>query len=509
MRSPELIETYRWPPSTTELAALAGLDPLEVLRFDGNTPARPSPVARPATVAVALAELNDYDRSRYQPLRERIAARHGLRADQVLLGAGSDELLLLAARTFATGGTIALVPQRTYSLYRYAASMVGAVLVDDPARADLTFVCRPNNPTGELCDLPDAGRLVVDEAYAEYAGVTAIGELDRGVIVLRTFSKAFGLAGARVGYALAAPELIELLESRQAPLSVAAPSAALALAALEHEPDVAPLIEERERLAAGLRDLGLAPLESRASFLYVPVDDPHGLADALALRGLVVRRFDDAIRISVRDEADDDALLAGLADLLGRTPPATASTGGEVRRTRITAETCVRVRLQPRGQRVCVVRTGVGLYDHLFEQLGFHAGLDLRVEAAGDLETGEHHVVEDTALAIGEAIRAAIVRDPRIARYGEARVPMDEAVGHAVLDASGRPRAAVTVVPDPGMARHALESLATAAGLTLQLDATGVDAHHTAEAAFKATGRALGLALRSEGPTTSSTKGVL
>ncbi len=118
-------------------------------------------------------------------------------------------------------------------MYRFAAIMAGATLIDDPAQADLVFVCRPNNPTGELPNVPDVpGQLVIDEAYADYAGVDALDRLDSGAIVLRTFSKAYGLAGARVGYALATRDLTRVITSRQAPLSVSSLSAALALASV-------------------------------------------------------------------------------------------------------------------------------------------------------------------------------------------------------------------------------------------------------------------------------------
>ena len=97
------------------------------------------------------------------------------------LGAGSDEFIVLLARIFASGGTVATVPAVSYSMYRYAAIMAGATLVEDPASADLVFVCRPNNPTGELPDVPDVpGQLVIDEAYAQYAGVDALDRVDVG-----------------------------------------------------------------------------------------------------------------------------------------------------------------------------------------------------------------------------------------------------------------------------------------------------------------------------------------
>ena len=208
---PVALEAYQWPPSTEALARRVGIDPRSIVRFDGNVAAAPPPSARPAALARALADVNEYDRGRYLPLREAIARHHGLEVENVALGAGSDEFIVLVASMFASGGTIATVPAFSYSMYRFAAIMAGATVVDDPATADLVFVCRPNNPTGEMCEIPDVpGQIVVDEAYAQYAGVDALDRLDRGIIILRTFSKAFGLAGARVGYALARPELIEV-----------------------------------------------------------------------------------------------------------------------------------------------------------------------------------------------------------------------------------------------------------------------------------------------------------
>jgi imidazoleglycerol phosphate dehydratase HisB len=155
------------------------------------------------------------------------------------------------------------------------------------------------------------------------------------------------------------------------------------------------------------------------------------------------------------------------------------------------------------------VATGTGLYDHFLEQLGFHAGFDLELEAVGDLETGPHHTVEDAALTLGEALDAALGDRRGIARYGDAVVPMDDALARASIDLGGRPWAELRLERDPGLAEHALRSFAQAGRLALHVEATGRDPHHVAEAAFKATGRALRAAVRPEGSAIPSTKGVL
>jgi histidinol-phosphate aminotransferase len=158
--------------------------------------------------------------------------------------------------------------------------------------------------------------LVVDEAYFEFAGETAAGT--PGVIAVRTFSKVFGLAAARVGYAVADADAAQELVVRQDPLPITTLSAALALAALRAgRPDVSETLAERERLASRLRELGLHPLESHANFVYVPMEKAHETYEWLLHRGLVVRPFDDAIRITVHAPRANDRLLDALEQANG------------------------------------------------------------------------------------------------------------------------------------------------------------------------------------------------
>src|SRR5438046_2493539 len=318
---------YSWATPTDEVAALAGIDVAQVIRFDQNTSPQPLASSRPGTIAKALAGINDYPPGGYKELHRAIADYNAVDPENVTIGLGADDLILLCARAFAgPGDQIAIEPARTYPLYRMATLLAGAeVGNDEPV---LTYTCRPNSPLGELPDLPVARPLVVDEAYFEYCGETALPLIDDGdVIVLRTFSKAFALAGARVGYALASREVAEELNARQAPAPVTSLSAALAVAALAAPPDLRPLIEERERLAASLRALGLEPLPSNANFVFVPVGNARELAERLLRQGLVVRSYDDGIRITVRDRADDDVIVETLARLLDRPSPIVESAG--------------------------------------------------------------------------------------------------------------------------------------------------------------------------------------
>jgi histidinol-phosphate aminotransferase len=298
-------------PSTEEIARRTGLPVAEVVRFDGNTSPSLLPSTRPEALLVELAKIHTYPHGGYPRLEQAIADYAGVAPENVVLGAGADDLILLVTRSFAgPGERVAIVNDPTYPLFEIAVSLAGAVLGDSDAA--LTVCCRPNNPTGELGELPEARPLVVDEAYFEYSGETAVDLIEDGVVVIRTFSKAFGLAGARVGYALAGTETAHELKRRQHPAPVSTLSAALAVAAVESPPEVLPILEERERFAERLRALGLDPLPSRANFLFVPVDEPQELYDRLLQKGLAVRPVRGGIRVTIRDQADDDRLLAAL-----------------------------------------------------------------------------------------------------------------------------------------------------------------------------------------------------
>lgn len=304
------IESYD-APSTEEIARRTGLDVAEIIRFDGNTSPHLLPSTRAEVLAEELARIHTYPHGGYRRLEQAIADYAGVSPENIVLGAGADDLILLVTRAFAgPGDRVAIANDPTYPMFQIAVWVAGAEIDDhDPV---LTICCRPNNPTGELGELPTARPLVVDEAYFEYSGETAAGLIEEGVIVLRTFSKVFGLAGARVGYALAGRDVAAELNKRQHPAPLSTLSAALAIAALQTPPEVGPLLDERERVAARLRELGYEPLPSHANFLYVPVDEPQQLAGRLLELGFAVRPVRGGIRITIRNEDDDDHLLGAL-----------------------------------------------------------------------------------------------------------------------------------------------------------------------------------------------------
>ena len=185
---------------------------------------------------------------------------------------------------------------------------------------------------------------------------------------------------------------------------------------------------------------------------------------------------------------------------------------------RSTKETRVSVTLDLDGNGDATVRTGIGFFDHLLTSLAHHALFDLTVNTDGDVEVDDHHTVEDTALCLGEALGAALGDRTAIHRFGDARVPMDEAIATATVDVGGRPYSVVDLeLANPAIGNltaqnipHALEAFARSAGITMHLTATGRNDHHVAEAAFKALARALRAAVspdprRSGMPSTKGT----
>ncbi len=517
---PDGFAPYEWAPPVEVIAARHGLNPAAVVRFDQNVP--PLPGVPQVPLGESFARLNEYPDGTYRELREAAAAYAGVEPEQIVPGAGADGLIALAARTFLGPGRKAFVEQPAYPVYAVATGIEGAELTDDPAEADLVWVCNPNNPTGALVEpeeiaalarsLPDAA-VVVDEAYFEYGGKTAAPLVSEtpNLVVLRTLSKAFGLAALRVGYAIASPEVARDLNQRRDPAPVSAPSARIAAAALrDPRLDVEETIAERERMRTALLAAGFDCPPSAGNFVVVNGSDR---ADELEAQGLVVRRRVDGFRITVRLAAENDRILVALDAAPAPAPSPTRS----ALVVRTTAETALRISLDLDGKGRARVVTGIGFLDHLLTLFAFHGGLDLELIAGGDLDVDEHHTVEDVLAALGDAVASALGDRAGVTRYGAATVPMDEARGTAAVDLVRRAHAeislafagdrvgglAVTLLP------HALERFAMQAGLTLHVEAAGSDDHHVAEAAFKAFGRALREACARNGVASGSTKGAL
>jgi histidinol-phosphate aminotransferase len=360
------VDPYRPGPSVDELKASYGLQDLVKLNWNEGL-LGPFPNVRDAV----LGELDRawmYPEHAYSDFREAVASWLGTRPELIVPGHGIQALIATVAHAFLDPGDAVVVPSPTYGLYAQVSTAAGArvervpglehrhdveALAEAAGRvgARLIWLCDPNNPTGSLVtrdewealltELPERCAVVVDEAYAEYVQPEqrlrreADVEAGRPVIVLRTFSKIFGLAGLRLGYAVVAQPLASFLDVVQEPFNVNRAALAAGCASLR-QPEV---VDERrleneqarERLAELLRQQGLEPFPSEANFLLVRVGgDDLALAEALLRRGLLVRPGQDFgmpgyIRVTIGPLPLMERLAEAIAEALEEPPAAEAA----------------------------------------------------------------------------------------------------------------------------------------------------------------------------------------
>jgi histidinol-phosphate aminotransferase len=315
-----------------------------------------SPFGAPPAALRAIAEgvgdrLARYPSTYSRTLREGIAEYIGVSPDEVMVGCGSDDVMSCAFRALGEPGDRVAYMDPTFVMARVFAAVNSLVPVPVPltpgfdadgealvaAQAPITYVCTPNNPTGlpiapatlQHVLAQAAGLVFVDEAYAEFAGTNLAREAPAHgrMLVFRTFSKAFGLAGLRVGFAVGARPLIAELEKARGPFVVTALGERAALAAVTEDlgwvrEGVARIVASRERFVAALRAAGLAPLPSAANFVLLPVRDSREAMRALRERGILVRHFvglpgiGDALRISLADWSVMAEVVAALEAVL-------------------------------------------------------------------------------------------------------------------------------------------------------------------------------------------------
>ena len=360
LRLRDAVEPYPAEPSDEQLAEELGLPPEQVVRFDMNTlGGGPLPAVVEALRTYDPARLVEYGDQAYRRLRAAIEGATGSPAHRVIPGAGADELIRLVTTMSAGPGDSVVIPTPTFAMFAVEARLAGAGVVevarDDPgerqpverireaaerAAARLVWLCSPNNPTGdwysadEIAVLADGlpALVVVDTVYQEMAevslglppeGASLLHLQDRfeNLLILRSLAKAYGLAGARVGYLVVPDGLAARFEASRLPLAIGGASEAAAIAALSDRCGC-PCPADRDRRAAptpGVRPwrLGWRVLPSLANFLLVRPPDAHAIADALLRQGLAVRSYPsgplrDWLRITVRAPAENDRLLEAL-----------------------------------------------------------------------------------------------------------------------------------------------------------------------------------------------------
>lgn len=540
-------EVLALPPFDLGARATAGL--LDVVSLDANENPFPPLGASPLEAGV-----NRYPEPQPARLSRAMASLYGVSSDQLVVTRGADDAIDLLCRAYCRAGQDAvLVATPTFSAYAHFAKLQGARVIEtkltsgfdlDPAAfvaaarqqsvLKLAFLCSPNNPTGNpvpseqvlaIAEALPETIVVLDEAYIEFSEVGSLAtEAAKrpNLVVLRTLSKAFGLAGARIGAAVGTDALISVLRRVLPPYPLPTLSIEAALAALAparravHLDRIARIKAERARVAEhvatspqvrGVRSGG-------GNFLFLEVEDATALARRLDQAGIRVRFRENAapggVRLTIGTPEENDAALAafgvGAASAHGRR----ADVARDTKETRIAVAVDLDQALPRR------IATGIPFYDHMLDQVAAHGGFSLILSCDGDLAIDGHHSIEDSAIAFGTALARALGERKGIGRFGFA-LPMDEARAEVLIDLSGRPSSRfegrfeashIGAYPTE-MTAHVFRSLADSMGAAIHVRVEGENDHHKTEACFKALGRALRQAVRIEGGEVPSTKGLL
>jgi len=360
----QALPAYKPGRNPADLAREIGVD--RAVKLASNEVAFPPLPAVVQAIAAAAGETNRYPDNGAVVLTRALADRYGVEPGQVATGCGAVTVCQQLAQAFNDPGSSIAFAWRSFEMYPLLAQVAGARAVQVPltpgrpggpadthdldalaAALDettrLVFVCNPNNPTGTavrraelerfLDTVPATTLVVLDEAYREFVTDPDVPdgvELMRGrpnVAVLRTFSKAWGLAGLRVGYLLAEdPAVAEAVRKTNVPFSVSTLAQAAAVAALASEDEVrarcAAVVTERDRLTAALRERGLDVADSQANFVWLPLGEQTAeLAAALETRAVITRPFaGEGLRVTVGSPEENDVFLAALDDVRAGAP---------------------------------------------------------------------------------------------------------------------------------------------------------------------------------------------
>ena len=523
-------------------------------------------------------------------LQELIGQWVGVAGDRIVVTAGGDESIDRVMRTSISGerkNVVTHAPSfEMVDIYcdNYGGSVKAAQWIDGDFPADelaglidsqtaLVVLTSPNNPTGGYIETDvilkinaaakSAGaKLLVDNAYVEFADQDPTSDLvsDDNIMIVRTFSKAWGLAGLRVGYLIApTTQYAATIRNASGPFPVSAVSLETARRALaDYKPQMKSNLATIGSIRGLVTDLitacGGKPFPSQGNFVLAEFPDAEKIWAGLGEDGVGIRKFTgnpllkNKIRITCPVQPGDFLQLAkslcrvsesdfephktaiGAAlkpanvasEATESIPLGSAGSASSEDRTwssnRETKETNIDLELNLDGTGKTEIETGIGFLDHMLTALAFHSRMDLKLKCVGDLHVDDHHTAEDCALALGTAIDNALGRRTGIKRFGYAYAPLDEAMARTVIDLSGRPWPEIHLQLEREMVgtwaceniTHFFQSLAMTLKCSLHVDVLrGTNDHHRAEAAFKSCAKALREALTRTDGEVPSTKGVL
>lgn len=343
---------YQWEPSTREIARSVGLSPNRIIRMDANTsPFLPTSPLRALASRIADFPVNEYPDTSYHELSRELARYTGVRQERLVITNGADEALDIISKVFLGPSDEAIIPHPTYSMFRIVTEIMGAapklvrrnpdlslnaesIKQEISAKTRVIFLCSPNNPTGDTISVETARNIVestdamvvIDEAYYEFCGRTLadLTEDHENVAIVRTFSKAFSMAGVRVGYILASKRTVETMNLVRPPNSLSVISLALAQSALKDKRsmrrNVRSIMRERKRCAEIMGELkGIEVLPGEGNFVLFRVKkSAKSLNQKLLKKGIVlrdlstVRNLEGCLRVTISTLKNNDMFLDAL-----------------------------------------------------------------------------------------------------------------------------------------------------------------------------------------------------
>ncbi len=523
---------------------------------------------------------NRYPDPLQNALKEKIAKLKNINKKNIFLGNGSDEAIDLLIRAFCEvrqDNIISINP--SYGMYQVCADInnvelkmvslkknfqldINQMIKSVDKYTKLMIICSPNNPTANSFDKDDIikildkfeGLIIIDEAYIDFSEKESMINLIKqyeNIVILQTFSKAWGMAGLRLGMAIANNQIIEILNNVKYPYNINSIVQKIAYKQIDEEhiknEHVNRIKKQKEYIKTHIKRLDFVEklYPSDANFFLVKVKNADELYYYLKERKIIIRNrskqhlCENCVRITVGTEKENNILVNELYDydikrftkFKQNTPEFETSKNHlhelykflelqnrVVKIERNTKETQINVELNIDGKGIAEINTGLGFFDHMLEQIARHSMCNLKINVVGDLHVDEHHTIEDTAIVIGEAFYKALGNKKGIERYGYC-LPMDDSLAQVALDFGGRnwiewnvdfKREKIGDMPTE-MFFHFFKSFSDSAKCNLNIKAEGNNEHHKIEAIFKAFAKSIKKAVKKDLDNNElpSTKGIL
>ena len=507
---------------------------------------------------IGANKLSRYPEKQPKKLSDILCKLYDISSQNLMITRGADEAIECIIKTFCIPykDNIIICPP-TFSMYEHSAKIHGIeirkanlkknfsldknlILENSDENTKIIFICSPNNPTGNLIKIEDIlsiiklfsdkSLIVIDETYIEYSNraktLLPLIEKNENLVVIRSLSKSFALAGNRCGVAITQRTVKELLIKTLAPYPI--PSSVVDEVCKTFDEKNLKRIHSyrsdikfrKRKFIRKIKDIPFIKkiYPSETNFVLLKIKNSENFIKKCKKNKILIRdqsnqpNLENCVRISIGSDIEMDLLASVFKN---KYVPTKKNQRVSIL-NRKTNETSISVKINLDQRLPVTINTGIGFYDHMLEQVSKHGGFSTELECIGDLNVDAHHTIEDCAIALGKAMKKALGKKLGIERYGFT-LPMDESLVNTSIDLSGRfflnfsanfPEKKVGEFPTE-MVQHFFYSFAENLGATIHISVKGVNTHHMVESCFKSLGKVLQKAIKIEGETLPSTKGIL